>query len=84
MYFKIFLFNLWWPFCSAEQNGLCNFGRRQYKEHFCEITLNLDQWLKLLKDISISSSGSHFVQQCGTVCTFLVEGIIRHISVKFF
>ena len=28
---------LWWPFCSAEQNHLCNFGRRFQEEQFCEI-----------------------------------------------
>ena len=31
---------LWWPFCYAERNHLCNFGR------FCEIVLNLDQWFR--------------------------------------
>ena len=35
---------LWRPFCSAEQNHLCNFGRGYYEERFCEIILNLDQW----------------------------------------
>ena len=30
----------------AEQNGLYNFGRRRYKEHFCELILNLGQWLR--------------------------------------
>ena len=30
--------------CSAEWNHLCNFGRGYYKEHFCEIILNLGQW----------------------------------------
>ena len=27
---------LWQPFCSAEQNHLCNFGRGCYEEQFCE------------------------------------------------
>ena len=31
---------------SAEQNHLCNFGRGHHGEHFCEIILNLDQWLR--------------------------------------
>ena len=35
---------LWWPFCSAEWNCLCNFGRGYIEEEFCEIILNLDQW----------------------------------------
>ena len=37
---------LWRPFCSAEGNHLCIFGRGYYEERFCEIILNLDQWLK--------------------------------------
>ena len=43
---------LWWLFCSAEGNHLCNFGRRHHEEHFCEITLNLDRWFRrcCLKD----------------------------------
>ena len=28
-----------------EQNHLCNFGKGHH-EHFCEIILNLNQWLK--------------------------------------
>ena len=34
------------PFCSAEQNHLCNFGRWYYEEQFCEIILNLDPWFR--------------------------------------
>ena len=37
---------LWWPFCSANQNHLCNFGRGYYEEQFCEIILNLGQWFR--------------------------------------
>ena len=37
---------LWQPFCSAERNYLCNFGRGYYEEQFCEIILNLDQWFR--------------------------------------
>ena len=41
---------LWWPFCSAKWNHLCNFGRGYQEEEFCEI-LNLDQWFRChLKD----------------------------------
>ena len=28
---------LWWPFCSAEWNHLCNFGKRQIGEHSWKI-----------------------------------------------
>ena len=31
--------------CSAEQNHKCNFGKGHH-EQFCEIILNLDQWLR--------------------------------------
>ena len=34
---------LWQPFCSAECNHLCNFGRGYYEEQFCVIILNLGQ-----------------------------------------
>ena len=36
----------WQPFCSAEQNHLCKFGRGCYEEQFCEIILNLGQWIR--------------------------------------
>ena len=36
----------WQPFCSAEQNHLCNFGRGYYEDQFCEIILNLGLWFK--------------------------------------
>ena len=28
---------LGWPFCSVEQNHLCNFGRGHYEEHSCKL-----------------------------------------------
>ena len=44
MSFKdISFLELWWPFCSAEQNHLCNFGREYYEEQFCENIFDLDQ-----------------------------------------
>ena len=71
-----------------EQNHLCNFGRGQHAEHFCEINLNefrsVAQEKMLFKDISIFSSGCHFVRQSRTVNAVLVEGIIRDISVHLF
>ena len=78
---------LWRPFCSAEQNHLCNFGRRHCEEQFCEIIMNLDQWFKRrsrLKIFLIWSSGGPFVQRSGNICAILVEGIMRNISVKLF
>ena len=41
------------PSFSLEQNHLCNFGREHQEEHFCEITLNLDEQFRrrcLLKE----------------------------------
>ena len=78
---------LWRPFCSAEPNHLCNFGRRHHEEQFCEIILNLDQWLKRrfgLKLFLIWSSGGPFIQRSETICAMLVEGTMRNISVKLF
>ena len=46
MLFKyISYLELWQPFCSVERNQLCNFGRGYYEEQFCEIILNLGQFL---------------------------------------
>ena len=53
MLFKgISYLELWQPFCSAERNHLCNFGRGYQEEQICEIILNLGQWFMrcLLKD----------------------------------
>ena len=53
MQFKgISYLELWQPFCSAEHNHLCNFGREYYEEQFCEIILILGQWFRrcCLKD----------------------------------
>ena len=69
----------------GEHDVFCNFGRGHYEEHFCKIILNLIKEMTF-NDISIISSGNHFVQQNGTVCAIaiMVEGIIRNISVKLF
>ena len=70
-----------------EWNHLCNFGRRHHEDQFCEIILNLDQWLSKrcrLKIFLSLSSGGPFVQQSGTICAILVEGIMMNNSVKLF
>ena len=75
------------PFCSEEQNHLCNYGRGCYKEQFCEIILNMDQWFRrscLLRIFLIWSSGGPFVQRSGTICAISVEIIKRNISKKLF
>ena len=78
---------LWQPFCSAERNHLCNFGRGYQDEPFCEIILNLGQWYRrkcCIKVFLIWISGSPFVQRSVTICAILVEGIMRNNSVTFF
>ena len=37
-----------------------------------------------LKDLSIFSSGGHFVQSSETILVYLVEGYLRNIYVKLF
>ena len=47
MLFKyISYLELWRPFCSAEWNHLCNFGRVYPEEQFSEFILNLDVWFR--------------------------------------
>ena len=88
VFFKdISYLELWWPFCSAEQNHLCNFGRRHHEKQFGEIIMNLDQWFKRrcgLKVFLIWSSGGPFVQRSGTICAILVEDIMRNTFVELF
>ena len=43
---KIFYLELCRPFCSAERNYLCNYGRGHYEEQFCEFISNLGQWFR--------------------------------------
>ena len=69
---------LWQPHCPANQNHLCNFGRRHNEEQFCEISLNLAQWFKrkcCLAVLLFWDSGSPFVPQSVTICAILVEDI---------
>ena len=47
MLFKgISYLDIWQPLCSAECNHMCNFARGYYEEQFCEIILNLGQWIR--------------------------------------
>ena len=48
------------------------------EEHFCEIILNLGQWLRN----SIFSSGSHFVWYSRTICAISIEGIMGNNNLK--
>ena len=72
MLFKeISYLELWQPFCSVERKHLCNFGRGYYEKLFCDIILNLDQWLSRkcnLEIFLIYSPGSLFVQRSKIIC----------------
>ena len=48
------------PFCSADWNHLCNFGRGYYEEQFPEIISNLVQWFGrcCLKDFLYRALGA--------------------------
>ena len=57
---------LWQPFCFAELNQKCNYGRGHHQKQFCEPILNLDQWFRSrcgLNIVLILSSGGPVVQQ---------------------
>ena len=78
---------LWWPFCSAEWNRLCNFGGGYQEEQFCKIILILGQWFRRRCGFKIFitwSSGCPFVRRSGTICANLAEGIMRNNAVKLF
>ena len=77
---------LWRPFCSAEQNHKCNFGRghHDHEEQFCAIILNLNPQLRgCCFTIFITwSSGSSFILCSRNIPAILVEGIMRNNSIK--
>ena len=78
---------LWQPFCSAKRNHLCNLGKRCYEEQFCEIILNLDQWLR--RKCRFKYFKSRALAALLTICANLVEGVMslivhRDNSVKLF
>ena len=73
-YKDISYLELWWPFCSAGQNYLCNFDVGYQEEQFCGIFINLNQLFRrchLKVFFLIWSSGSPPVQWSGTIlCNF--------------
>ena len=62
---------LWQPFCSAECNYLCNFGRGYYEEHFCEIILNLDKWFRRRYRLKYFLSGAMVALLLGAAEPFM-------------
>ena len=76
----------WQPFCSAERNHLCNFGRGCYEEQFCELILNLGQCFRTrrrLKDF-LSSALVALLLGSKSICAILKEGIMGNIHVKLY
>ena len=61
-------------------------GTGHHEEHFCEIILNLNQWLRRcpFKDISHLDTGGPFVGWSPNICVILVEGIMNNSPVKLF
>ena len=59
MSFKdIIYLELWPPFCAEERNHLCNFCTGYQGEQFCEIILNLNQWIWRRCHLKESLSGA--------------------------
>ena len=53
---------------------MCNFGRGDYEEHFCDIILNLDQWFRsLFKVISKLALVANILHIMGLFVQFLEE-----------
>ena len=85
VYLKTFLnsnLELWQPFCSAEQNHLCNFGRGCYEEH---ILWNYFKFGPMVQEMSfkrflIWSSGSPPVRWSRTIHAILKKGHHREHS----
>ena len=85
-----------YKFHGKQQNAMANletgaeqfvqFGRVHHEGQFCEIILNLDQWIRRcrLKTFLIKSSGGIFVRRSGTICAILEECIVRNNSEKLF
>ena len=62
---------LWSPFLSAEWNHLYNFGRGYQEQQFCEIILNLRQWLRRGCHLKDFLSGALAVLLFGGVKPFM-------------
>ena len=71
------------PFCSAEQNNMCNCGGGNYEEQFCDFFFigPVGQEMSF-KIFLILSSGSPPVKWSGSIYAILKEGIIGNIHVK--
>ena len=86
MHFKdISYLDFWRPFCSAEWNHLCNFGRGHYEEQFFVINLQFGPMVQeemAFKRFLIWSSGGPPVQS-RTIYAILKEGIGENIHFSY-
>ena len=76
-----------WPFCSEEQNLLCNCGREHREEQFCEIIFKFGSAVQeemSFKIFLIWSSGSPSVRWSETICAILKHSIMGNIHVKLY
>ena len=73
------------PFNLSEQNLLCNFGRGHYQEQFCEIILNLGQWLRrcCLKDFLSGALTASCSVEKNHLCNFGIRHHEEHSYFKF-
>ena len=75
---------LWQPFCSADWNLLCNFGRGYFKEEICKkkkknrpvVMEEYSSYLELWQPFRSK------VEPC--ICVILEECVLRKNSVKLF
>ena len=70
---RISYLELWRPFCSAELNYLCTFGRRHHGKHFREIILNLERWFRKRCHLNHFLSGTlvdPFTVEWNHLCNF--------------
>ena len=76
---------LWWPFCSAEQCHLCNFGRGHHEEHFSGIIFEFGPVVQEKYCFNIYFLSRDLASFCSAerlLCKILIHGIMRNISVK--
>ena len=74
----------WRPLWLVERKRVCNFGRGHHEVQFCEVIVNLDQWLRRRCHFSYLELCGPFVWPSETICAILIDAIMRHNSVKLF
>ena len=62
---KISYLGFWQSSCLVEHNHLCNFERRHYGEHSCEVIWNL----KPMVQNEMSSKEISYIELCQSLCS---------------